>query len=59
MNPIIGKCLEEANALGPVIVPTAGRRLPGPADSNIMPVPFVEGVPVLCVPGIVEGLHQF
>jgi hypothetical protein len=59
MNSIVGKCLEEANALGSMIVPAIGRRLRRPADDNIMPVPFVEDVPVLCIPGIVERLHQF
>jgi hypothetical protein len=42
-----------------MIVPPIGRRLRRPANDNIMPVPFVEGVPVLRIPGIVEGLHQF
>jgi len=59
MNPIVGKCLEEANARGSVIVPATGRRLRRPADDNIMPVPFVEDVPVPCIPGIVERLHRF
>jgi len=53
MNPIVRKCLEETNALGPMIVPTIGRRLSRPADNHIVPVPLIECIPVLSVPRII------
>jgi hypothetical protein len=58
MNPIVGECLEKADALGPMVVPAMGRRLSRPAHDHFVPVPLVEGIPVLRVPSVVQGLHQ-
>src|SRR5687767_14515007 len=53
VNPIVGKCLEHLHALRPVIVPSMRWRLRRPSDDGVGVVPFVERVPVLCVPRIV------
>jgi len=43
---------------GAMIVPPVRRRLRRPANDYIGLVTLVEGVPVLCVPGIIQCLHQ-
>src|SRR5581483_3442233 len=59
MDPVVRKCLEEADALSPVLVPPMRGRLGRPANNHVVLVPLVEGIPVLCVPGIIQSLHQF
>ena len=57
MHPVIWKGLEHLNSFKPVIMNTVGGRLPGPSHDNTCPVTLIKGVPVLCIPRIVERLH--
>jgi hypothetical protein len=58
MNSVIGERFEHLDPFGAMIVSPVRRGLRRPANDHIQPVTLVEGVPVLCVPGIVQRLHQ-
>ena len=59
MDPAVRECVEEADALSPVVVPTMRGRLGRPANNHVVLVPLVEDIPILRVPGVIQSLHQF
>ncbi len=59
LDPVVGECFEKLDSFAMVRVSSPGRfRLARPVDGYVFRVTFLERLPVLFVPGIVQGLHQ-